>query len=73
MKVSCLGKSISKELVLTSPLYILSAANSGDLKKGIGNSFLSVNGVFIKPGETTETFTLQIQSDCNWLDIVLLN
>ena len=31
--------------------------NSGDLKKGIGNSFLSVSGVLINPGEVTETLT----------------
>ena len=34
------------------------AANSGDLNKGIGNSFLSVKGVLINPGETKEILTL---------------
>ena len=37
---------------------IFSAANSGDLMKGIGNSFLSVKGVLINPGETKEILTL---------------
>ena len=47
-----------KSLLLVSPLNIFSAANSGDLINGIGNSFLSVRGVFINPGETSEILTL---------------
>ena len=42
----------------SSPLNIFSAANSGDLINGIGNSFLSVRGVFINPGEISEILTL---------------
>ena len=40
------------------PLYIFSAANSTDLKNGIGKSFLSVKGVLINPGDITEILTL---------------
>ena len=39
-------------------LAIFSAAYSGDLIIGIGNLFLSVIGVLIKPGLTTDTLTL---------------
>ena len=45
-------------IFFVSPWKILSAANSGDLINGIGNSFLSVKGVFINPGETKDIFTL---------------
>ena len=42
----------------TNPSYIFLAANSGVFIMGIGKSFLSVIGVLIKPGLTTETLTL---------------
>ena len=47
-----------KDFEFVKPSYIFSAANSVDFKKGILNSFLSVKGVLIKPGEITEIFTL---------------
>ena len=56
--VNCFGKVISKALLLIKPLYIFSAANSGDLINGMRNSFLSVMGVLINPGEIKETLTL---------------
>ena len=46
-----------KEFFFTNPLYILSAANSGVFKKGILKVFLSVIGVFTKPGVIKETLT----------------
>ena len=51
-------KSYFKSITFTKPLYILSAANSGDLINGIRNLFLSVMGVLINPGEIKETLTL---------------
>ena len=36
---------------------LVTYAQTGDLKKGIGNSFLSVSGVLINPGDVTETLT----------------
>ena len=44
-------------------LYIFFAAKSGVLRKGIENSFLSVSGVLIKPGDTTETLTPNLASE----------
>ena len=52
------GKCISKLLFLVNPINICSAANSGDLIIGIGKLFWSVKGVFIKPGDTSETLIL---------------
>ena len=58
MNVNSFGKWISKALLLVNPLNILSAANSGVLINGILNVFWLVSGVLIKPGDTTEIFTL---------------
>ena len=44
--------------MLVSPLKTFSAAYSVDLKNGISKSFLFVKSVLIKPGDTTETLTL---------------
>ena len=39
-------------------IFYVDEVNSGDLIKGIGKSFLSVKGVLINPGETSEILTL---------------
>ena len=47
-----------KSFAVNQTLVYFFAANSGVSKKGIENSFLSVSGVFMNPGEITETLTL---------------
>ena len=60
INVSAIGKCISNAFFFVKPIKIFLAAYSGDLIIGIGNLFLSVNGVFIKPGLTTDTLTLNL-------------
>ena len=55
------------------PLYISLAANSGVFIMGIGKSFLSVIGVLIKPGLTTETLTPYLFKSKNKLSEKLVN
>ena len=58
--VSVLGKCISNTFCFVKPTNIFSAAYSADLIIGIGNLFLSVMGVLINPGLTSETLTLYL-------------
>ena len=58
--VKAFGKCISKAFFFVKPTNIFSAAYSGDLIIGIGNLFLSVIGVFMKPGLITDTLTLYL-------------
>ena len=51
---------IRDSFLFIRPLYILSAAYSGDLRNGILNSFLSVSAVLIKPGQIKDTLTLYL-------------
>ena len=62
-----------KIIFLTNPSNILSAANSGVFKNGILKSFLSVIGVFIKPGETKHTLTLCLSKSKYKLSAKLIN
>ena len=55
--VKVFGKCISNAFVFVKPINIFSAAYSEDLIIGIENLFLSVRGVFIKPGLTRDTLT----------------